>query len=366
MWNFNSPKISYGRDSLEVLENFSGKKALIITDEALSSLKYDVLVSKIFEKSETILVKPKEPSKEEAVELSEKIREKEPEILVALGGGSVIDLVKAARILSEVDIEPEEITPFTNLEELGFKGRSYFVAIPTTSGTGSEVTWAIVLRDEREKRKIIMANEKAIPDLAVVDPIFVEKLPKKLVVSTGFDALSHAIEAFLSTFSNPFSDALSVKAIEIILKNFEKSYEGNLEAREKMHISATIAGLAFSNSQVGLVHALSHAFGATFDIPHGESVAAFLHLVLEFYKKKGVERMDELSKYVGVDILKEVRRLSERFGVKKIFEFDFEGKINEIVKKAMEDSCIVTAPLIPEEEDLKNLLEEIACMREKS
>ncbi|WP_169302214.1 iron-containing alcohol dehydrogenase [Ferroglobus placidus] len=366
MWNFNSPKISYGRDSLEALENFSGKRALIITDEILSSLGYDELVLKKFERSEEILVKPKEPSKEEAVELSEKIREEEPEVLVALGGGSVIDLVKAARIISEVDIEPEEITPFTNLEELGFKGRNYFVAIPTTSGTGSEVTWAIVLRDEREKRKIIMANEKAIPDLAIVDPIFVEKLPKKLVVSTGFDALSHAIEAFLSTFSNPFSDALSLKAVEIIFKNFERSYEGDLEAREEMHVSATIAGLAFSNSQVGLVHALAHAFGAIFDVPHGEAIAAFLHPVLEFYKKKGVEKINEMSKYVGFDILKEVKRLSVRFGVKKIFELDFEGKINEIVKKTMEDSCIVTAPFVPGEEDLKGLLGEIACMREKS
>jgi len=365
MWKFLSPKIVYGRDSLEVLESLRKKKALVITDENLAELKFHDAVSRNFEESEIVFVKAKEPSKEEALSLAEEVKNRDPEVLVALGGGSVIDLTKAARILAEVDIDPEEITPFTNLEELGYRGK-YFVAIPTTSGTGSEVTWAIVLRDEREKRKIVMANEKAVPDLAVVDPMFVENLPKNLVVSTGFDALSHAIEAFLSTFSNPFSDALAVKATKMILENLEKSYGGDLRAREEMHVAATIAGLAFSNSQVGVVHALAHAFGATFDAPHGEAIAAFLLPVLRFYESRGVEKLRLLSEEVGLNVVSEVERLSKIFEVKRILKINFADKIDEIVEKAMQDSCVITGPFVPNEDELREILEVLICMREKS
>ncbi len=368
MWRFYSPKIVFGKDSLEYLEKFENDSCVVVTDEVIKDLGYADILSRHLAKHELLTIRAEEPSIEDAKKLAEKMKEHRPKVIIALGGGSVIDAVKAGRILMETDIEPEEITPFTDLGEYGFKGESVLVAIPTTSGTGSEATWAIVLKDKKERRKVIMANEKVMPDIAVVDPVFVYSMPKNLVVYSGFDALSHAIEAFLSTFRNPFSDAFALDSTKMILDNFYESYLGNRDARERMHISATMAGIAFSNSQVGIVHALAHATGASLNIPHGMAVAIFLYSVLEFYRELEIDRLAELNLKVGYDILKEIERLESLYGIRKnILGSEIEKHKDEIINKAMEDSCIVTAPYIPEENDLEKIIERVVerCMLEE-
>ena len=368
MWKFTSPRIIFGRDSVEHVELFRDKKCLIVTDDVIKNLGFVDAVSKYLGSHETVTIRAEEPGIDDAMELADEMRSLQPEVIVALGGGSVIDAAKAGRILMETDIEPEEITPFTDLSEYGFEGRSTLVAIPTTSGTGSEATWAIVLKNRKERRKAIMANEKAMPEIAVVDPVFVYSMPKNLVIYSGFDALAHAIEAFLSSFSNPFSDALALSSARTILDNFHRSYQGDRDSREKMHISATMAGVAFSNSQVGTVHALAHATGASLNIPHGLAVAIFLLPVLEFYREQRVERLNELSLKVGCDVLREVEKLESMFEIwKSISGSEIKRHEGEVVKKAMEDSCVVTAPFVPEEKDLEEIIERVMerCMREE-
>lgn len=359
MWNFISPKIVFGEDSAEFLEKLKGGKAVLISDEVVGQ-KYSKILEKYMEFSEKILLPAREPYREDAEFVAEKLVELQPDFIVALGGGSVLDVAKASRIIAEIEIPPDEITPFTDLEEHGYSGRFRLIAIPTTSGTGSEVTWAIVLKDERERRKIVMANEKAMPDVAIVDPIFVYEMPEKIAVSSGFDALSHAVEAYLSTFSNPFSDALALKALKLIAENFERSVVGDRKARETMHISATLAGLAFSNSQVGLVHALAHATGALIEIPHGIAVAIYLEPVLEYYAEKGVERVVELSREAGFDVLAFIRSMNSRFALEKFYrKSEIEEFEEEIVERAMEDSCIVTGPFVPDVKELFEILERV-------
>ncbi|WP_457590620.1 iron-containing alcohol dehydrogenase [Geoglobus sp.] len=356
MWKFLAPNIVFGEDSAEFLERFSESSSVIVTDSVMLDLGHVERLKKYLGDCDVYVTEPREPLKGDALRLAEKLAAINPDVVVALGGGSVIDLAKAGRILAEVDIEPDEITPFTDLREYGFEGKSAFIAVPTTSGTGSEASWAIVLRDEVEERKVVMANEAVMPDYAIVDPVFVESMPEKLVVSSGFDALSHAVEAFLSTFSNPFSDALAVRATKDILANLEKSYEGDKRAREVMHISATMAGMAFSNSQVGVVHALAHAFGAVMNVPHGNAVAGFLLPVLEFYREKGVERLNEFSNLVGVDVVKKIGEISQRFRVSDVFADASQNMIPDIVEKAMQDSCVITGPFVPDERDLEEIL----------
>ncbi len=369
MWRFSSPQIIFGRDSVEHVETFRDRRCLIVTDEVIKDLGYVDSISKYLENHETVAIRADEPCTDDALELAEKMRYIQPEIIIALGGGSVIDAAKAGRILMEVDIPPEEITPFTDLEEYGFKGKTVLVAIPTTSGTGSEVTWAIVLKDEREKRKVIMANVKTMPEIAIIDPFFTYSMPENLVIWSGFDALTHAIEAFLSSFSNPFSDALASNSASMIFSNFIRSHRGERDARENMHISATMAGMAFSNSQVGIVHALAHATGASLNIPHGLAVSAFLYPVLEFYSERGVKRLNELCLKIGHNVLQEVERLESVFEIRKIIDgSEIKMHQDEIVKKAMEDSCIVTAPFVPAEDDIAEIIERMVerCMQEES
>ncbi|WP_456477984.1 iron-containing alcohol dehydrogenase [Geoglobus ahangari] len=357
MWKFLAPRVIFGEDSVEFLERYEDSRPIVVTDRVMVELGHLDTIGKHLGEFEVYAAEPREPLKSDALDLAERIRELNPDIVIALGGGSVIDLAKAGRILSEVEMEPDEITPFTDLRDYGFEKRTEFIAIPTTSGTGSEASWAIVLKDEEEDRKVVMANEEVVPDYAIVDPVFVKSMPGKLVISTGFDALSHAVEAFLSTFSNPFSDALAVRATRDILENIEKSFEGDEGAREVMHISATMAGMAFSNSQVGVVHALAHAFGAVMNVPHGNAIAGFLLPVLEFYRERGVERLDELSRLVGFDVMERIGEISERFDVFSVFsEKPFDDAIPEIVEKAMQDSCVITGPFVPDAEGLENIL----------
>ncbi|AIY90128.1 iron-containing alcohol dehydrogenase [Geoglobus acetivorans] len=356
MWNFLSPKIVFGEDSVEFLERLQGRKVVLISDEIVGE-KFSKILERYVDFAGRIYLPAREPYREDAEDVAEKLRETEPDFIVALGGGSVLDVAKAARILAELDIPPEEITPFTDLGEMGYSGKVKLVAIPTTSGTGSEVTWAIVLKDRGERRKIVMANEKAMPDVALVDPIFVYEMPESIAILSGFDALSHAVEAYLSAFSNPFSDSLAVRAVRLIAESFEQSAEGDRKARENMHLAATIAGLAFSNSQVGVVHALAHATGAVLNMPHGIAVAVYLKPVLEYYAERGIERVNGLSHEAGMDVMAMMHKLYSRFGVKSYYDSSEIRKNSEgIVKRAMEDSCIVTGPFVPDEDELFEII----------
>ncbi len=370
MWWFVVPKAVFGDDAIEHLQNEKAERVLIVTDKVLSEMGYleEVKRNLKAEKIDVFDEVEPEPSIETALKCAKVARELDAQLIIALGGGSVMDVAKMARILMEVNVDPEIITPFTDLYELGFRKKAKLIAIPTTSGTGADATWAMVLTDTKEKRKVLPANREAIPDITILDYRFVEKLPPKLVAGTGMDALTHAIEGALAPWRNDFSDAMCEKTIELIFENLEKSYNGDKEARAKMHHAATMAGMGFGNSQVGPVHSLGHAFGAYFKVHHGICVGVYLPYVLQFYLNDEGSRamMDSLARRVGLE--------NGEVMVKKIFDLmgkiDVPTKVSEIVGEkeyfdaigvildhAINDACMVTSPRTPDIEQTRKLLE---------
>ncbi|MEM4425064.1 MAG: iron-containing alcohol dehydrogenase [Candidatus Nezhaarchaeales archaeon] len=370
MWTFVSPRtIVFGDDAIAFLENERASRVLIVTDETIlrlglvdmvkSNIKADII--EIFSEVEP------EPSIDTALKCSKVARELQPDLIVAVGGGSVMDVAKTARVLMEVDIDPIAITPFLDLFELGYKRKARLIAIPTTSGTGADATWAVVLTDKVERRKLTPANKELIPDVTILDYRLVANMPRKLIAGSGFDALTHAIEGYLSVWRNDFSDALCEKAVELILDNLKKSYNGDMEARAKMHIAATMAGLGFGNSQVGLAHSLGHSLGGTFKLHHGLCVGTFLPYVMQFYLKSDVKtRMDVLAKKLGladaealieriINLMQSVEmptKLSEIITRK-----DFEENLEKLVIDTMNDASLGMSPRIPDTEQVKKIYE---------
>ncbi|MCS7144668.1 MAG: iron-containing alcohol dehydrogenase [Archaeoglobaceae archaeon] len=370
MWTFVSPRlIVYGEDALTFLEGEKAKRVLIVTDECISQLGFVDIVKNSLkaEKIEVFSEVEPEPSIDTAVKCTKVAKELQPELIIALGGGSVIDVAKAARILMEVEIDPIAVTPFTDLFELGYMRRAKLIAIPTTSGTGADVTWTSVLTDKAEHRKLTPANKEIVPDVTLLDYRFVADMPKKLVAGSGLDALTHAVEGIVSIWKNDLSDALCEKAVEMILGNLEKSYKGDMEARAKMHIAATMAGLGFGNSQVGLVHSLGHTFGAIFKLHHGCCVGLFLPYVMQFYLKSDAKaRMDALAKKLGfnsaeklidkiVALMKSVELPTKISQI--IDRKEFEKNIENLVMNTLNDTSLGMSPRIPDYDQVKKIYE---------
>jgi len=366
MWTFVSPRvIVFGNDALTFLEGEKASKVLIVTDGTIIKLGFvDVVKNNIkAERIEVFSEVEPEPSIETVLKCSEAARELQPDLIVAVGGGSVMDVAKAARVLMEVDVDPVAITPFTNLSEYGYKKKAKLIAIPTTSGTGADATWAIVLTDKKESRKLTPANKELVPDVTILDYSLVTNMPKKLVSGTGFDALTHAIEGYVSIWRNDFSDALCEKAVEMILRNLEKSYNGDVEARAKMHIAATMAGLGFGNSQVGLAHSLGHSFGGVFRLHHGLCVGVFLPYVMQFYLKSDAKaRMDFLARKVGLadaeDLIEKIMALMKSVEMPTrlseiITKKDFDENLERLVMNTMNDPSLGMSPRVPDVEQTK-------------
>lgn len=375
MWWFQSPKIAFGKDALEALKDLEGKKAYIVTDKAIKNLGYVDLVSKYlretgFEVEVFDEVKP-EPSVEDVTEGAKTLAKFAPDWIIGLGGGSCMDAAKAMWVLYErPDIKLADISP---LVKLGLRKKARLICIPTTSGTGSEASWATVITDEKEHFKMELASRELFPDISIVDPKLTASMPKKLRAYTAIDALINAIEAYVSQWKNDFSDALAIKAAQLIFKYLPRAYENieDNEAREKMHNAATMAGMAFSNSQAGISHSLGHAFGAVFKIPHGLATGVFLPYSIEFNAKEAAERYGELAEAIGIkaestkealdkllaaikDLMKKVELpLSiKEMGIK--WE-DYQNRLDELVIKAEMSTCNFVNPRVPTSEELRKL-----------
>ncbi len=378
MWYFYSPHvIVFGRDALEHLESVEAERVLIVTDKNLEKLGMVETVSKHIEKTGANIkvydgVEP-EPSIRIAEAGSKVALEFQPDLIVALGGGSCIDSAKAIWVLYErPDLKLQDVNPFV---KLNIRRKARLVAIPTTSGTGSEVTWAMVITDEKRKVKLEIASREIIPDMAIVDPNLTRTLPPRLTAETAMDALAHAIEAYTVQWKNDFSDGLAIKAIKLILENVKRAYQNgeDMEAREKLHNAATIAGLAFSNSQIGAVHALAHSFGAVFKIPHATCVSIFLPYVMEYNLPVASKHYAEIAEALGIKaetheekakaLLDKIRRLEEELGIpKSISEMEikheqFDEKMDELVAKAYESIGTTVNPREPTTENYMKILQ---------
>ena len=376
MWFFNSPEIVYGEGALSYLEQISGRRAFIVTDEVLSQLGFPARVQKHLARAgieSTVFaeVEP-EPSLETVRRGAEAMRHYEPDWVIGLGGGSCMDAAKAMWVLYErPDIAPDAISP---LEPLGLRRKARLICIPTTAGTGAEATWAIVLTDRAEGRKLGLGSREALPDIAIVDPEFTRELPPHITAATGMDALTHAIEGFSSTWANPFSDGLCLQAARLVFTYLPRAvHNGSTdpEAREMMAIAATMAGLGFGNSMAALAHALGHSAGAIFHIHHGRIVGLFLPYTIEFTANGEDSRYQEMARFLGLtaenersaarSLAQAVRDLARQIG--EPLSLREAGVTAEALEEAMERLCdfaeadptAVTSRRVPSREELRRL-----------
>jgi alcohol dehydrogenase class IV len=375
MWFFNSPQVVFGEGALAYLAQIHGARAYIITDAQMVKLGFVELVTeqlaqanieaRVFDQVEP------EPSLDTVRRGAALLREYEPDWVIGLGGGSPMDAAKAIWALYECpDLQPDCINP---LEYLGLGKKARLIEITTTSGTGSEVTWATVLSDPAENRKLGLGSRETLATIAIVDPVFALKMPPRLTADTGLDALTHAIEGYTSSWHNDFSDGMCLKAVDLVFKFLPKSYaNGNdTEAREKMHNAAAIAGLGFINSLAALAHAMGHAFGGAFHIPHGRAVSLFLPYTMEFAANGGNYRYADLARFIGLDgndaaqltrqFIAAVRDLETRLQSHTnvaslgIARDDFARALPTLLDHAENDTSITANSRVPERAELEKV-----------
>ena len=369
MWFFRSPQVVFGEDSLSFLSALDIKRAAIITDRNLLKTELPGRVSRALPAGAKSLVigdVSEEPPLSEMTAHAGSLKEFSPDWFVALGGGSAIDTAKILFALYErPDLTVYDITP---LVQLGLRAKSRLMAIPTTSGTGSECTWAAVLSVEGEKRKHELASPEILPDYAILDPSLVLSLPPEQTRNTASDAIAHAVEAYGSTWHNPYSDAFAEKALELILGNVEGVIRDPSDAlpRGQVHIGASMAGLSFSNSQIGLAHALGHALGAVFKLPHGKAVGLLLPYVVAFNQDACPERYARLNsivpdRYRGGDLAASIRNVLQAVGQVRsiaeagVSEEEFQTHLDGLVGLASESTGMVTNPKDSDSDVLRKL-----------
>jgi alcohol dehydrogenase class IV len=365
MWFFSCPQIVFGEDALSYLEEIRGERALIVTDPTLHKLGFSERIASLLRMAglavEVFATVEPEPSVQTVYRGVEVMQRFEPDWLVGLGGGSAMDAAKAMWALYErPDLLPEEISP---VYALGLE-KVRMIAIPTTSGTGSEVTWATVLTDTETQRKLGLGNRELTPTLAIVDPSLTAELPLRITADTGLDVLTHAIEGYSATYQNDFTDPLCLKACELVFAYLPRGVVNgpqDPEAREKMANAATIAGLGFGNSMVGLAHAMGHSFGGIFKVPHGRAVSLFLPYVMEFTANTGVDRYGDIAWYLRLTdchddqaaarrLIAHVRQLQTEVGQPTsiaelgISAADLEEKLDQLCANAISDVSIIAAP----------------------
>lgn len=388
MARFTLPRDLYhGKGSLEELKNLKGKKAIVVVgggsmkrfgflDRAVGYLKEAGMEVQLFENVEP------DPSVETVMKGAKMMQEFEPDWIVSMGGGSPIDAAKAMWAFYEYPETTFEqlITPFS-FPQLRTKAR--FCAIPSTSGTATEVTAFSVITDYQKGIKYPLADFNITPDVAIVDPDLAETMPKKLTAHTGMDAMTHAIEAYVSTLHCNYTDPLALHAIKMIHSDLKKSYDGDMEARDNMHDAQCLAGMAFSNALLGIVHSMAHKTGAAYTgghIVHGCANAMYLPRVIQYNAKveDAAKRYAEIADFLGLGgstteekvaaLVAEIKKMNDSLDIPKcikeyeggiIDEKEFMEKLPTVAELAIGDACTGSNPRIPTQEEMEKLLK--AC-----
>ena len=394
MARFTLPRDLYhGKGSLEVLKTLEGKKAIICVgggsmkkfgflDRAVNYLKEAGMEVEVFEGIES------DPSVETVMRGAEAMLKFEPDWIVAMGGGSPIDAAKAMWIKYEYpETTFEDMCKVFGLPKL--RKKAHFVAIPSTSGTATEVTAFSIITNYQNGIKYPIADFEITPDIAIVDPDLAETMPKKLVAHTGMDAMTHAIEAYVSTANCDYTDPLAIHAIEMIQENLVPSYNGDMEARDKMHNAQCLAGQAFSNALLGIVHSMAHKTGAAFadygaHIIHGAANAMYLPKVIAFNAKDPTakKRYGVIVDYMGLGgkdddekvalLIAHLRKMNDELNIPHCIknygadsypceqgfvpEDVFLSRLHDIAVNAIGDACTGSNPRQPSVEEMEKLL----------
>lgn len=388
MGRFTLPRDLYhGKGALEELKNLTGKKAIVVVgggsmkrfgflDKAVANLKEAGMEVTLFENVEP------DPSVETVMRGAEAMRDFQPDWIVAMGGGSPIDAAKAMWAFYEYpDVTFDDlIIPF-NFPTLRTKAR--FCAIPSTSGTATEVTAFSVITDYQKGIKYPLADFNITPDVAIVDPDLAETMPPKLTAHTGMDAMTHAIEAYVSTANCDYTDPLALYAIHMVHTFLIPSYKGDMAARDRMHNAQCLAGMAFSNALLGIVHSMAHKTGAAYTgghIVHGCANAMYLPKVIRFNAKDptAAERYANIARFIGLKgsntaelvdaLIKELKDMNHQLNIPTcikdyeggiINEAEFMEKLPKVAELAIGDACTGTNPRIPTQNEMEQLLK--AC-----
>lgn len=392
MARFTLPRDLYhGKGSLEVLKTLTGKKAVICVgggsmkrggflQKAEDYLHEAGMEVKLIEGIES------DPSVETVMNGAAIMQEFEPDWIVAMGGGSPIDAAKAMWIKYEYpDITFEDMCKVFGLPKL--RNKAHFCAIPSTSGTATEVTAFSIITDYAKGIKYPIADFEITPDVAIVDPELAETMPKKLVAHTGMDAMTHAIEAYVSTANCDYTDPLALHAIKMIDTDLVKSYNGDADARASMHNAQCLAGMAFSNALLGIVHSMAHKTGAAFSgghIIHGAANAMYLPKVIKFNAKDPVAaaRYADIADFIHLggntteekidNLIAMLRKKNDDLNIPHCIkhygegglpaetgivpEDEFMAKLHDIAANAILDACTGSNPRQPSQEEMKKLL----------
>ncbi len=376
MWYFRSPEIVFGDEALGKLEELHGRQAFIVTDANMLRLGF---VERVQERLATAglpsavfaEVEP-DPCLHTVRRAALAMTECQPDWIIGLGGGSCLDAAKAAWLLYErPEADPAAINPF---DTFGLRAKARLIAIPTTSGTGSEATWAVVLTSGEDQRKLALGARELLPDIAIVDPALTASLPPAITADTGLDALTHAIEGYTSTWHNDFSDGLCLKAAQLIFTYLPRAYADGSDApaREHMHNAAAIAGLGFGNSMTGLAHAMGHALGAGCHTPHGRAVSLFLPYTIEFIAGAGGDtRYADISGCLRLPAADEAQAVQSLLAALRglrqqlhepasLLELgltpgEFQALLPGLVANAEADADIVASPRVPDHAQLEQL-----------
>jgi len=379
---FRMPKsVLYGRNSIEKLGEQSkkfGKRAFIVTDTIMEKLGYvERCIKQLNKKGITVITYNKvnaEPTNLHVLEALTICKEGKCDFIIGIGGGSCIDAAKAVAVLYTNGGEVEDYVQ----KDIEIENNPLpLIAIPTTSGTGSEVTSVAVITNKKTDVKMMMKHPSFIPKVAIIDPVLTSSLPPQITAATGIDALCHAIEAYISKFSQPLTDVLALSAIESIMKYLRIAYEDgrNMEAREAMMIASLQAGIAFSNASVTLVHGMSRPVGALFHVPHGISNAILLPTVLEFTKTSAVKRLAKIGRNLNKDLysnsdeevadytIGEIKKLCYDLRIPNLKEYgideiEFENAISKMASDAIESGSPANNPRVPSYDEIKELYRE--------
>lgn len=395
-------KIYFEAGSIAYLEKMPDiTKAFIVTDESMVKLGY---VDKIlyhlrnrqsYVHSEIFAEVEPDPSFETIKKGVKAIEAFEPDVIIAIGGGSAIDAAKGMWLFYE---HPDADVEGLKLKFMDIRKRTYkfpklgekakMVAIPTTSGTGSEVTSFAVISDKEQNKKYPLADYELTPDVAIIDPDLVMTLPKRITADTGMDVLTHALEAYVSNMASDYTDGLAEKAVELVFNYLLEAYEhgDNKVAREKMHNASCIAGMAFTNAFLGINHSLAHKLGAKYHLAHGRANAILLPYVIRYNATKptkfvsfpkyeyfiadkkyaNLARKNGLPAFTNEEainsLIAKVRELNEKLEIPKslqeagIDEQDFLANVDELADRAFEDQCTTANPRLPLVTELKQIL----------